>query len=119
VAGLIALVVLAGLALGRGRWEVTLERGIFLFTGAVLLLSPIVHPWYLLWILPWIVLFPSPAWIALSGLIPVVYTGAGWARPVEYAVFFALLVGGLVLRVRRSRRGGRMVELGPQGRNAG
>jgi hypothetical protein len=30
--------------------------------GAILLVSPVVHPWYVLWLLPAAVLLPHPAW---------------------------------------------------------
>ncbi len=110
-AGVVALSVLLFLTAWLSRPGRMLERAIFLFTGTVLLLGPVMHPWYLLWILPWLTLFPSPAWIALSGLIPLSYTGAGWARPVEYGVFFALLAAGLVAGRWRPGRDERVVEL--------
>jgi hypothetical protein len=77
-------------------------RGCFLMTGAALLLSPTLHPWYLLWILPWLCLYPSRPWILLSGLAVLAYSdlggaqGAGegypWARLAEYGPFFAILL---------------------------
>jgi len=89
-------------------------RGMYLMTGAVLLLSPTAHPWYFLWILPWLCLFPSVPWILLSGLVPLAYVNLGaagrglepypWIRLVEYAPFFALV--GLRLRRERQGKGG-------------
>jgi hypothetical protein len=83
-------------------------RAVYLFTGALLLLSPTLHPWYLLWILPWLALFPSPAWILLSGLILLSYLNLGsagvesepwpWVRLVEYLPFYALLAAGWLRR---------------------
>ncbi len=37
-------------------------------TGAVLLFSPTLFPWYLVWIVPFLCFFPNPAWLLLSGL---------------------------------------------------
>jgi len=111
LAGVLVLAVLVLLTVRLSRPGATLEHAVFLFTGTILVLGPILHPWYLLWILPWLPLFPSPAWIALSGLVPLAYTGAGWARPVEYGVFFALLAAGWWARRRRSGGGERVVEL--------
>jgi len=93
-------------ALGVAAWLVRRRveplRGMYLMTGAVLLLSPTAHPWYFLWILPWLCLFPSVPWILLCGLVPLAYVnlGAGgrelepypWIRLVEYLPFFTLLI---------------------------
>ena len=60
-----------------GRWASFLRYGCFgclgviaigLVLGAVVLFSPTVHPWYLLWVLPFMALIPVPAWLVLSGL---------------------------------------------------
>jgi hypothetical protein len=112
-------------ALGVAVWIVRRRveplRGLYLMTGAVLLLSPTAHPWYFLWILPWLCLFPSAPWILLSGLVPLAYVNLGapgrdfepypWIRLVEYAPFFALLA----LERLREKRGGS----GEQGRAGG
>ena len=107
LARLAAALLLAGwmwrLWLGRRRGTLTVERAVFLFTGGILLLMPTLHPWYLLWILPWLALFPSPAWLPLSGLLPLAYTQAGWAPWAQYLPFFALL-GGTALWRRLRRR---------------
>jgi len=42
--------------------------------GALLVLAPTVHFWYLTWIWPWLVLRPSPAWLVL-GLSQAWYFG--------------------------------------------
>lgn len=41
--------------------------------GSLLLLSPTVYPWYLLWVLPWAALARHRAWLALSGLVLLSY----------------------------------------------
>jgi len=95
LAASIALVLLCLLVWKQDRSDpAALSRSIFVFTGAVLLLQPVLHPWYLLWIAPWLVLFPSPAWLALTCLAPLSYTGLWWARWVEYIPFFLLLWPG-------------------------
>jgi alpha-1,6-mannosyltransferase len=87
-------------------------RGASLMTGTLLLLSPTLHPWYLLWMLPWICLMPSPAWILLSGLAVLAYVDLGapgpaggpttWVLLVEYVPFYALLLVPFLTR-RRGR----------------
>ena len=98
--GVCGLVLLAfAAALWRRRVEPL--RGCFLLTCAVLLLSPTVHPWYFLWLLPWLCLYPSRSFILLTGLASLAYVNLGasgretepypWIRFVEYAPFYALL----------------------------
>jgi Glycosyltransferase family 87 len=86
-------------------------RGTFLLIAGVLLLSPTVHPWYLLWIAPFLALCPSRAWVLLSGLAPLSYldpgpmvgghAGISWVRWAEYLPFFALLLADAVASRRR------------------
>ena len=90
-------------------------RGACLLTGALLLLSPTLHPWYLLWILPWLALFPSGAWILLTGLVALAYLNLGatgrdaephpWVRLPEYLPFYLLLAREWTVR-RRCSSGG-------------
>ena len=64
--------------------------------GAALLLAPTVHPWYVLWILPFAALERSWPWLVLAALVPLAYTAHGsdvaWAvRAIEYGPVLALL----------------------------
>ncbi len=65
------------------------ERALFWIFGAGILLSPTVHPWYVLWILPFAALRSSPGFILLTGLIFLGYWGLGayqggglWEEPI-------------------------------------
>ena len=82
---------------------------------AGLLFGPVLHPWYLGWVLALEPLAPSPAWLLLSctallgyGVFSVpaeggaYHPGPGW-RVVEFGLP-ALLALGLALRARRRRR---------------
>jgi hypothetical protein len=47
--------------------------------GSFLLLSPTLHPWYVLWILPLCALGAAPAWLLLAALSPLGYVPlSGW-----------------------------------------
>jgi hypothetical protein len=66
--------------------------------GRLLLLSATLHPWYVLWALPWAALARHRAWIALSGLVLpsylVLYAGVPlwpWLYLAIWGPFFALL----------------------------
>ena len=89
-------------------------RVLFVVLSVFTLLSPTMHPWYLLWILPFLPFFPNPAWLCLSGLVVLSYEVLGryltlgvweeqaWVRLVEFTPFYLLLVGVPILRGRHS-----------------
>jgi hypothetical protein len=79
--------------------------------GAVVLLSPTVHPWYLLWVLPFAAARCSPGWLLLCGTVTLAYLGVDgdvpWpVRCVEYLPpLTVMLVGGWRARRRKTRDG--------------
>ena len=84
----------------------------FFMIASFTLLSPTLHPWYLLWILPFLPFHPNPAWISLSGLILLAYKvleryrlegiweEQGWIKWAEYAPFYFLLIAVPMFRDR-------------------
>lgn len=78
-------------------------RAAYWSLGAYVLLSPTLHPWYLLWIMPFMPFFPSAPWLVLSGLVFLAYevlidyslSGVwlekSWVRWAQYAPFYFLL----------------------------
>lgn len=76
----------------------------FMLLGAFLLCMPVVHPWYICWIVPFLSIFPNRAWILLSGGVFGSYwvlreyaaTGLWLESPAvlcsQYIPFFLLLV---------------------------
>jgi hypothetical protein len=78
--------------------KVTIPRGDWIY-GIFFLLSAVVNPWYMLWLLPFVALFPSVTGIAAcmvvtlsyahglnlneAGLAP--YEHPWWVRPAEIA----------------------------------
>ena len=72
----------------------------------VFLLSPIQNPWYLSWVVPFLCLFPSRAWILLTGLVGLYYidfyfdyqeiqSWTQWTPWFEYLPFYLLLLWDL------------------------
>jgi len=66
-----------------------LERALYRVLGAALLLSPTIHPWYLLWILPFACLRSGRGWILYTGTVFLAYAGRDaylttgtWPEPV-------------------------------------
>jgi hypothetical protein len=78
-------------------------RGCYLGIGTILLLSTTVHPWYLIWIVPYLAFYPNPAWLLLTGTIFLSYhapfltpAGEPWVelplfKLLEYGPFFCIL----------------------------
>jgi hypothetical protein len=89
-------------------------RACFWALGALLLLTPTLHPWYLLWIAPLLAIIPSPAWMFLSASAALSYHAAYlaapgqaweellWVKALEYGPFFVLLGLDLVRHEPRS-----------------
>ncbi len=86
--------------------------------GSFFLLSPTLQPWYLCWLLPFLVISPNRAWLLLTGLIGfsywtlIEYAKSGiwqeplWVKFVEYAPFYFILISDYL----KSRRQTEMVK---------
>jgi hypothetical protein len=97
-----------GRAHARGRYDTWHATG--LAVGAWLLIGPFsMHPWYVLWIVPFLCVKPSPAWLYFSGAVVLSYaeylvqpaTLPWWAWLGEYGPLYALVVAGLWRRAMR------------------
>lgn len=75
VARVAVAVLVLGVAVHAARRRFSTERAMLWIFGAGLLLSPTVHPWYVLWILPVAALRSSPPFLLLSGLAFLGYWG--------------------------------------------
>ncbi len=75
----------------------------FLVVGVLFLLSPVGNPWYFIWVVPFLCLFPLRSWILLSGLLSLYYLAFyflyrgtpqvfQWFIWLEYLPFFAVLL---------------------------
>lgn len=93
------LAALLGLSAWRGRDLIT---RMLLAMAALVVCSPTLFPWYLVWMFPLLVLRPDPALLVLGLLAPLTdltvigYTLDGswilpvWVQLVEYVPFYAL-----------------------------
>ncbi len=90
-------------------WRMTdLWGAVLASVGALLLLSPTLHPWYLLWVLPFAAVKREPAFLWLAAAAPLAYAllyrtpglppAAVYAA--EYVPFAALLLWSLGRRGR-------------------
>jgi hypothetical protein len=99
-------VVLVGIAARGGEPE----GAVFASLGAFLLFSPTLHPWYLLWVLPFAAKRREPAFLYLSSVAPLAYGllyPLGAMTPTEIRVLeyapFTLLLGVTSWRSRTQR----------------
>ena len=88
------------------------ERALLWILGAGLLLSPTVHPWYVLWVLPMAALRGNRPFLLLGGLVFLGYWGLasyqaigvwpqpGWNRAAIWVPVWGMLVAGLAVRGR-------------------
>lgn len=80
----------------------------FILMAVLTLFSPTLHPWYVIWVIPFLCFLPNPAWILFSGLVFLSYsilreyqmTGM-WQENVnirlwEYVPFYTLLFGRFI-----------------------
>ena len=85
------------------------------------LLAPVVNPWYLLWLLPFVALRPTAAGVTALAVVSLSYAcglnlgidslGAyghpGWVRPVEIGAVAAALLWDWRRRLLAAERDGR------------
>ena len=68
IASRLSMALLALVILVTSLRVTDLLKGSFIIFGALILLSPTVHYWYLSWLLPFAVFFPSLPWLVMFGL---------------------------------------------------
>jgi hypothetical protein len=104
---LAAVLAAALLAIARRRPETPLglARGCGAAVGAYLLLIPAtMHPWYVVWLVPFLAILPGAGWWYLTGAVALSYAGYTvdpyivpvWARLIEYLPAYALVLAGLL-----------------------
>lgn len=107
----VVLFTLAWQAL-RLYWRRDIEqtlRSTFIALGTLLLCSPVINCWYLVWMVPLMCVFPHKSWIAFTGLVFLSYTYyydlsfLWWVKWVEFGVFFFLLLDD-ALPLRRKQK---------------
>lgn len=80
-------------------------RGVFWILGGLIILAPTVHYWYVSWALVFVPLFPSLAWLTLSGAMALyflvrssVLDGGAWGLPPWAQITIWSLFGVALLR---------------------
>lgn len=104
----IIAILFAGIILIRFVLPPAPYKTAYIIVGAYLLLTPTLQPWYMVWVIPFLCIFPNRAWILLTGLAPISYhvaiqfiqTGiwseTTWIRYVQYIPFYSLLITDVI-----------------------
>ena len=83
-------------------------RAGYVLTGVFIWLTPTLHHWYVVWMIPFLVFYRSPAWLVFAGLVALSYhvlirysaegiwEEALWVRGMEYGGFALAWVGDRV-----------------------
>ncbi len=101
---LVLLLVVVVVALREHDRVEQVARSGLLVLGSILLAAAYIQPWYVLWLLPFLVVTPAPAWLWLSGTVPLLYVFGidaslpWWVRAGIYGPFVVLAVGGVIRR---------------------
>jgi hypothetical protein len=66
---LLLVAMLLAVALAVSRWDNTLWRAYVMASAYLALLPTSFHPWYLVWLLPFLCLYPTWGWLYLSGAV--------------------------------------------------
>jgi len=97
--GTALVVALARIARRRGEEPAAIFRAGLAAAGAYLLLVPTaLHAWYALWIVPFLAVRPSPAWLWWSGAVSLSYLTYAWEglpfwlRVLEFWPLYGLLL---------------------------
>jgi hypothetical protein len=102
----VLLVVVLIVALRQHETVDQVARSALLVLGSLLLATAFLQPWYALWLIPYLVVTPGPAWLWLTGTLPLLYVFGiegrlpWWVRVAIYAPFVFLTA----MRVVRSLR---------------
>lgn len=108
VANVVVILLLGGSVLtSLGRHDLRNDRSFlwvnFLALSLLFLLSPVGNPWYFLWLVPFLCVFPLRPWLLLSGLLGLyylwfyfIYRGMEetfrWVLWLEYVPFYGMLI---------------------------
>ncbi len=92
-----------------------IDQELFLATGLLLVLTPTLHPWYLLWIVPFAAAGPSIPWLLFTALAPLSYLSLrapggrvpAWVLAFEWGIPAATALWLRAGRWRRDRRAAR------------
>ena len=107
---LLVVALLAAVAVVAVREHDTVEqvaRSAIVVLGGVLLSLAYLQPWYGLWLLPFLAIVAAPAWLWLTGALPLLYVFGLVPGPLPWwvrAAIYGPFIGLSLVRIARPRR---------------
>jgi len=104
---IIALAIAAVIVFLKEKKDAEGFRYAYILTGLLMVLMPAsLHPWYVILIIPFLTIYPSPAWLIFTLTVTLSYLKytspqgmmPAWVLLAEYLPLFALLTAGYILR---------------------
>jgi hypothetical protein len=84
-------------------------RYAYILVASLMILMPAsLHPWYVILIVPFLAIYPHPAWLIFTSTVTLSYLKytspqgimPTWILLIEYLPLFALLAAGWILKYR-------------------
>ncbi len=106
---IIALMIAGLVVLLKNKEGLEVIRYSYILVGSLMILMPAsLHPWYVILIIPFLVIYPHPAWLVFTCTVTLSYLKytspqgimPTWILLIEYLPLFSLLAAGCILRPR-------------------
>jgi hypothetical protein len=104
-----ALMIAGLVVLLKDKEGIEVIRYAYILVGLLMILMPAsLHPWYVILIIPFLVIYPSPAWLIFTCTVTLSYLKytspqgimPTWILLIEYLPLFTLMAAGWILRYR-------------------
>jgi Gpi18-like mannosyltransferase len=106
---IIALAVAGLMVLLKDKKDIDVMRYAYILVGSLMILMPAsLHPWYVVLIVPFLAIYPNPAWLIFTCTVTLSYLKytspqgimPTWILLIEYLPLFSLLAAGCILKYR-------------------
>ena len=106
---IIALVIAGLVVLLKDKEGLEVIRYAYILVGSLMILMPAsLQPWYVILIIPFLVIYPNPAWLVFTSTVTLSYLKytspqgimPTWILLIEYLPLFILLATGWILKYR-------------------
>jgi hypothetical protein len=107
---IIALAIAGLIVFLKEKKDTEAFRYAYILTGLLMILMPAsLHPWYVILIIPFLTIYPNPAWLLFTCTVTLSYLKytspqgimPAWVLLTEYLPLFALLAAGYMLKRHR------------------
>ncbi len=106
---IIALMIAGLVVLLKEKDGLEVIRYAYILVGSLMILMPAsLHPWYVILIIPFLTIYPNPAWLVFTSTVTLSYLKytspqgimPSWILLIEYLPLFSLLAAGYILKPR-------------------